>query len=55
LEEFKKHPTAKIEVQEKNDATVWKSKVNAFLEFADKIAVSVDKIEIPNREERNAR
>ena len=55
LEEFKKHPTAKIEVQEKNDATVWKSKVNAFLEFADKIAVTVDKIEIPNREERNAR
>ena len=53
LDELKSHPTAKVEVKE--DDAAWQTKVKAFLEFADRMAVKVDKIDIPNREERNAR
>jgi len=54
LEEFKNHPTAKVDIRNV-DKKAWNNKVDAFLEFADNMAITVDKVEIPNREERNAR
>lgn len=54
LDEIKSHPTIGVQVQEEEDE-IWQNKVNAFFEFADKMAVKVDKINIPNREARNER
>jgi len=60
LDELKSHPTVKVDIQNGNiednpNGNSWENKVDTFLEFADNMAITVDKIEIPNREERNAR
>ena len=54
LDELKSHPTIGVTVQEEDDE-MWQKKVKDFFKFADKMAVKVDKIDIPNREERNER
>lgn len=55
LEALKKHSTAKVEIQEEPSDKKWQEKLATFFQFIHENAITVDKIEIPGREERNAR
>lgn len=55
LEALKKHSSARVEIQEEPSDKKWQDKLASFFQFVNENAITVDKIEIPDREERNAR
>lgn len=54
LDELKSHPTAKVNIQNA-DEDAWNKAVDGLRDFIKNDAAKVDKIDIPNREECNAR
>lgn len=55
LETLKSRSNAQIEIKEETSDKLWQEKLNHFFHFIDNNAIVVDKIEIPNRNERNER